>query len=322
MVRRLLLLVPLAACGKFEDPAIVLDLRPIAMIADTPEQVVDVDLNNPPSPDQVLAQLHDANVSVVLSDRNFDRGIRWHAELCDLTDAGRCDHGHPYVDLGSGNWPDPDTQQPPPIHVAADGNLLGVVFDELQGDALHGLGGIYYGVSLKFGGDDADPSLDQYAAKEMAIQPNIPAPRAPNANPTIDHIDAQIGGTDADKIQLPLGSCDTTSTTQLVVPAATKVHLTPVELDSTRETYSVPTVDGMSRTFTEAVTYQWLASAGKFSATDTGGGHDTFGNLAPLSTDYTTPAAKDIDGPLQLWIIVRDERLGASLYEACLSVQP
>lgn len=320
MVRRLLLLAPLAACGKFEDPAIVIDLRPIAAVADVPEQVVDVDLTNPPSPDQVLAQLRDANVSFVLSDLNFDRGIRWHAELCNMTGDLRCDHETPYIDLGTGLWPDPDVTAPPPIHITADGNLLGVLFQELQDDSLHGLGGLYYGVSLKFGGDGADPALDQYAAKALGVQPNIPAPRAPNTNPTIDHIDAQIGGKDADKVPLPLGTC-ATGATPLSMPAATKLHLTPVELATTRETYSVPTIDGKSRTFTEAVTYQWLASAGKFSDATTGGGHDPFGNLAPLDTDYTSPDAKDVDGDIQLWIIVRDERLGASVYTACVHVE-
>ena len=321
MVKRLLLLATLAACGKFEDPAIVIDLRPIAMEADVPEQVVDVDPNNPPTADQVLAQLQDAHVSVLLSDRNFERKIRWHAELCNLTNDERCDHGNPWVDLGSGTWLDPDRYSPGIIAVPADGNLLGVLFDELQNDPLHGLGGIYYGVSVKFGGEDADPALDQFAAKTLAIQPNIPAPRLPNNNPLIDHIDAQIGGTDAATQPLPQGTCGD-GAPMLSMPAATKLHLTPVELQSTRETYSVPTIDGKSRTFTEAVTYQWLASAGKLSDSETGGGHDAFGNLAPTDTDYTTPAAKDVDGDIQLWIIVRDERLGVAVYMACVHVQP
>ncbi|MBV8756768.1 MAG: hypothetical protein JO257_05825 [Deltaproteobacteria bacterium] len=321
-MKKRLLLAMLAGCGKFEDPAIVVDLRPIAMQADYPEQVVDVDLQNPPTADQVLAELHDAHVRVLLSDRNFDRSIRWHAELCNLNNAERCDHGNPYVDLGSGTWLDPDRYSPGVITIPADGNLLGVLFDELQYDALHGLGGISYGVSVKFGGVDADPALDQYAAKSLAVQPNIPAPRLPNTNPTIDHIDAEIGGKDAGTVQpLPLGVCGD-GNPMITMPVATKLHLTPVELPTTRETYSVPTIDGKSRTFTEAVTYQWLASAGKFSDATTGGGHDPFGNLAPADTDYTSPAAKDVDGDIQLWTIVRDERLGVSIYMACVHIQP
>jgi hypothetical protein len=323
MVKRLVLLGWLAACGKFEDPAIVIDLRPIAMAADVPEQVVNVDLNHPPAPDQVLAQLVDAHVSVLLSDQNFVRGIRWSAELCNLTDAERCDHANPYVALGSGEWPDPEFNAPPEITVPADGNLLGVLFDELQNDTLHGLGGIYYGVSLRFGGDGADPALDEFAAKTLVVQPAIPLGRTPNQNPTIDHIDTNVGDATANPVPLPIGRCDTV-TTPLVVAPSTKLHLQPVEFDTTRETYSVPTIDGMTRTFTEAVTYQWIDTGGKLADTTTGGGHDAFGNLMPVHTTWTSPAVKDLDpsGDVQLWIIQRDERLGVSWYEACVHVQP
>ncbi len=42
-MRRALLLLGLAACGKFQDPNIVVDLRVIGMTASLPEQVIDVD---------------------------------------------------------------------------------------------------------------------------------------------------------------------------------------------------------------------------------------------------------------------------------------
>jgi hypothetical protein len=315
-VKRAVLLVALAACGKFEDPAIVLDLRPIAMEADLPEQVVAVDPNHAPAAEQILAQLVDAHVAVLLSDLNFDRRIRWSAELCNFNDAERCDHDHPYEVLGSGVWDDPDVSPPPVITIPADGNLLGILFDELQNDTLHGLGGIYYGVSLRFGGEDADPALDQYAAKSVSVQPEIPAGRTPNQNPTIDHIDTYVGDDMTTPVRIELERC--TLGQALVVAPSTKIHFEPVELQSTRETYSVPTIDGMSRTFTEAITYQWLSTAGKWSDASTGGGHDTFGNLAPTDSYWTAP--KDPVGFVQLWIIVRDERNGVTWYEACAYV--
>jgi len=328
MVKRALLLVLVAACGKFEDPAVVLDLRPIAMKADIPEQVVTVDLTKPLRPDQILVQLVDANVSVLLSDRNFDRGIRWSAELCNMTEDLRCDHETPYEELGSGVWPDPDTSPPPMITVPADSNLLGILLEELNDDTLHGLGGLTYGVSLRIGGEDADPSLDQYAAKALMVSPAIPAGRTPNQNPHIDHIDATIGGdTGTTVVSIPVeqapGRCGI-DPPSLVMPAATKLRLEPIELPDTRETYTVPTIDGMTRTFTEAVTYQWLDTGGKLSDATTGGGHDTFGNLMPVHTTWTSPAAKDLDpsGDVQFWIIVRDERLGVTWYEACVQVVP
>ena len=47
----------LVGCGKFQDPNVVVDLRVIAMTASVPEQVIDIDLKNPPPPSQILPQL-------------------------------------------------------------------------------------------------------------------------------------------------------------------------------------------------------------------------------------------------------------------------
>ena len=52
---------------------------------------------------------------------------------------------------------------------------------------------------------------------------------------------------------------------------------------------SVPTVDGGSQTFTEAISYQWNAGSGSFSTDSTGGPVDVFGNTPPLYTDPTHP---------------------------------
>ena len=226
MVKRALVLILVAACGKFEDPAVVLDLRPIALGADIPEQVVTVDLTHPVTADEVLVQLVDAHVGVLLSDRNFDRNIRWSAELCNLTSADRCDHDRPYSVLGSGLWPDPDTLSPLPpfITVPADGNLLGILLDELDNDTLHGLGGLTYGVSVKFGGEDADPALDQYAAKSLMVSPAIPAGRTPNHNPGIDHVDVTTGvDVDPETTSLPLGQCGEPMVFPVETPAGTRL---------------------------------------------------------------------------------------------------
>jgi len=319
-VKRALPLVIIAACGKFEDPAVVVDLRPIAIAADHPEQVIDIDAQT--TPDQVLAQLVDTTVCVWLSDQNFERRIRWSAEVCNLTGADRCDHGSPYESLGSGFWEDPDTSPAPCLTIPADGNLIGILYDELQHDTLHGLGGEYVGISLKLGGDGADPALDQYAAKSMLVSPRIPADRTPNQNPRVDHIDSQLDD-DGNTFALPLGGCPFQGSPLQVKPG-TKVRMEPIEPDGVRETYSVPTIDGQTRTFTEALTYQWLATAGKFSDSSTGGGHDAFGNLLPVHTEWTAPPAKDIHGTtdISIWVIQRDERLGVSLTETCVVVTP
>jgi hypothetical protein len=320
-VKRALLLVVVAACAKFEDPAVVLDLRPIAIDADRPEQVIDIDENT--TADQILLQLHDTNLGILLSDLNFDRRIRWSAEVCNLQSDGRCDHDSPYEELGSGVWDDPDTSPPPTLTITADGNLLGILYDELQHDTLHGLGGEYFGLSLKIGGEDADPELDQYLGKEMLVSPRIPADRTPNHNPDIDHIDTELNDDDTNSFALELRTCaNLPPDVPAIVHAGDKLRLEPIETPETRETYTVPTIDGGTRTFTEAVTYQWLATAGSFSDSMTGGGHDPFGNLAPVHTEWTAPTKITEPTNVWMWIVQRDERLGVTWYQACIPVTP
>jgi hypothetical protein len=319
MVKRSLLILMLAACGKFEDPAIVLDLRPIALAADYPEQVVTVDAMSQPA--DILAQLKIAHIKILIADLNFERRIRWHAELCWQDDAERCDHSSPWEVIGDGLWDDPDVMAPADITIPKDSNLLGILLDELDNDPLHGLGGLTYGLSLRIGGEDADPSLDQYLSKALMVSPKIPANRTPNNNPTLDSISAEVdGGPD---FTLPTNSCPTEAAPLVIAPGQ-KVRMEPVERSDTRETYTVPTLDGMTRTFTEAVEYQWLATAGKFSDSTTGGGHDPFGNLKPTHTEWTAPTADKIDGltDVSFWIIQRDERLGVNWVQACIRIQP
>jgi hypothetical protein len=83
-VKRALLLLPLAACSSFQDPDIVVDFRVLAMRAEHPEQLVEVDIDNPQPPATLLEQVVATDVCVLLSDRNFDRKLRWSMTLCNL----------------------------------------------------------------------------------------------------------------------------------------------------------------------------------------------------------------------------------------------
>lgn len=324
-MKKLALLCVLAGCGSFQDPNVVVDLRVLGMKASVPEQVVTVDLANPPDANQVLAQLVDTDVCALISDANFDRDLRWKATLCNLDNDERCTSDVQEA-LGEGTWGDPEAASTPPdsfcVHVKADGNLVGIIFDTLQGDTLHGLGGIDYGVSLQVGGVGADESLDLFAAKTLRVSPKIPDDYTANHNPYLDHVEARVG---EDGVFLPIatGRC-VDQTDPLVVAPATKIRINPVEPPDVRETYVVPTVDGMSRTFTESITYQWTSTAGSFSDGETGGKRDVTGNPPPLFTDWKAPAAKDLDGPtdVSIWIVQRDERLGVAWYETCVRVVP
>jgi hypothetical protein len=313
-----------AGCGSFQDPNVVIDLRVLAMTSSLPDQMVDVDLTQPVTPGGLLAQLMPTQVCALVADPGLDRRLLWSMTLCTLTSGERCSDDDPQTLLGTGLVDDPDTTVPEPapcVTVEPNNDLLAILLDVLEGDSLHGLGGLYYGVVLRIGGEDGNRDLDQYAAKTLRVAPRIPMAATANTNPQLDHVDASIG--DGAPVALPLIRCPE-NPAPLEMPPATKLRLLPVEPDGAREVYVVPTLDGKSQTFTESLTYQWVASAGGLSSGSTGGPRDLSGNPAPLFTDYKSPAAEDLDGPtdVTVWIIQRDERLGVHTYEGCIRVVP
>jgi hypothetical protein len=316
-------LVAGAACGRFQDPNVVVDLRELAIAASPPDQVIDVDLTRPPDPQALLAQLVPTTVCSLVADPGQGRRLLWSMTMCPALGSDRC-AGDDGVPLGGGLVDDPDTTVPEPplcVTIDPDARLLGVLLSELEGDTLHGLGGVDYQVALRVGGENGDRELDQYAIKTVRVSPRIPRAHTANANPRIERIDTSID--DAAPVVLPLGRC-ADNPAPLVIAAAAKLRLTPIEPDDAREVYVVPTLDGKSQTFTESLTYQWVSSAGGFSNGSTGGPRDVSGNPAPLFTDFRAPAAGDLDGPtdVSLWIVQRDERLGVQWYEACVRVMP
>lgn len=313
----------LAACGSFEDEDIVLDLRVLAMGANLPEQLVEIDLENPPEPAELLGQLMPSEMCALVADPARDRRLKWSMTLC-LLDGDQLCASDAKAMLASGIAGDPETAQPAPricATVMPDGNLLGVLLEGLEGDVLAALGGIDYGVSLTVGGEDEPAALHQLAGKRMRVVPRIPAARTANTNPSLRHLEASIEG--GEPFPLALGRCVDQAAPATMRPSQT-MRITPIEPDGAREVYVVPRLDGEQQTFTESLTYQWLASAGGFSAGSTGGPRDVAGNPPPLFTDYKTPAAKDVPVPtdVALWIVQRDERLGSVWYEACVRVVP
>jgi hypothetical protein len=315
----------LAGCGSFEDPDVVVDFRVLALSASVPEQIIDIDITDPAPPVELLEQMVPTEVCVLLSDRNFDRRLRWTMTLCNLTSDERCPGGGPQAIVGSGIWEDPELSPAPPqlcATVQPDGNLLGVVLDALEGDQYRGLGGVYYGVSLVVGGEEADPELDLYAAKNLRVQPRIPPELQANLNPSLAGVDVRLDA--AGEFQpMVLARCQDQAEPLVVAPNQ-RIRFMPIEPEGVREAYVVPTLDGEARSYIESPTYQWLATAGNYSSGRTGGPRDAFGNPAPLFTDWTAPDPEDISGPTDVtfWFIQRDERLGLAWYEACVRVVP
>jgi hypothetical protein len=314
----------LGACGSFQDPDLVVDLRILAMAAEPPDQLVTVDLESPPQPADILAQLEPAKVCVLVADPNFDRELAYTLTLCISNNSGRCSSRHPQKVLATGRLADPELTQTAPelcVDVPADGNLLGILVDALEDDVLHGLGGVDYIVELELGADDIDPSLNLFGEKTLRVVPNLPAGRTANTNPHIDRIDVTVD--DAAPVPLALGRC-VDQPAPLELAQGQKIRLTPVEPDGVRETYVAPTIDGQGETFTESLTYQWLAGSGGFSSGFTGGPRDFAGNPAPLFTDFKAPADDDVPASqrVPLWIVQRDERLGVAWYESCVQIAP
>ena len=321
-----------SACGSFQDPDIVVDVRVLAMEADLPEQVLDIDLANPPTAGDLLAQVMPSTMCALVTDPYNARRLKWAMTLCPLSGDERCNTGDPQALLASGFEDDPDLTQPEPTMCATvkpDADLLAVVMNTLDGDQLHGLAGIDYEIALRVGGEGGDPNLDLYASKSLRISARFPAQRTANTNPSLSEWDATPFDADDNPTTptpLALGRCVDQPSPLVVAPHA-KLRFTPVEPDGVRETYVVPTTDGMVATFTESLTYAWTATYGSFSSGSTGGPRDISGNAAPLFTDWTAPRAEDLADPTQptdvaLWVVQRDERLGAHWYESCVRVVP
>ena len=324
-MNRTALIALLGACTTFDPEEIVVDMRVLAMSATVPDQIVDVDLENPPNAIDLLEQLVPTTMCALVADPGIERRLRYKLTLCVLNNDERCRASRPQVTLVEAISEDPDVALPRPdmcATVQPDGNLAGIALAALEGDILQGLGGVDYGVALQVGAEDEPPENDLLAGKTLRITPRIPAERTANTNPALDHYTGAKDGVDPQP--LPMGRCvDQTAPLELV--PTQRVRITPVEPPDSRETYVVPTLDGRTQTFTESFTYQWLAGAGSFSAGSTGGPRDPItGNPAPVFSDFRAPPADQLSGvtDIPIWVVQRDERLGAVWYETCVRVIP
>jgi hypothetical protein len=345
MVMRLLpiMLVLTSACGTFEEPSIVIDLRVLAMRIDIvdpslatdttrSEQVVDVDLMGAPSVGQIISQLRDAEVTAWVADPGRDRRLRWSMTLCLPNEEARCDRTLPYVELGVGEIFDPDLdptpQRPNAIITMGDtrtaNTISAMLLQAIEKDPVSAIGGVDLTIEMTLGGVDEPRENDIYASKKLRISPRIPSDRTPNANPRILNIEsAKVAGLgDAPNIterRCCMG-CPNTAT----VRQGDSITLFPNEFTDTREDYVAPGLDGNPVYLKETISYQWLATYGGWSDETTGGGHDILGNQSLLGSDWTAPPLGARSEPLlvSLWMIQRDERFGVTPFETCIVVDP
>lgn len=317
-----------AACDPgFQDETEVIDLRPIAITAQPPEQVLDLDPQNLPSPDVLLAQLQPIDICALAGDPE-PRALRWSFTVCVEGDDVRCDPDRPKIDLvPTAVTPDPETSSPRPqmcARLQPDVALLLVLQSAIEADPLSGFSGIDLLLSWKVGGDGAPEALAEVAGKRLRFAARVPERHRANQNPTVTSFTATVDTAEGPlELPLPLGRCVDQAAPLTVAPGS-RVRILPVEPEGVREAYVVPTFDGGVREFTETITYQWLTSSGSFSRGQSGGKRDAFGNLPELDSTFRAKARKDVAAPLDasIWIVQRDERLGEAWYESCVRVAP
>ncbi|MGE3454116.1 MAG: hypothetical protein AB7O24_03260 [Kofleriaceae bacterium] len=315
-------LVAAAGCTTFEDPQLVIDLRVLAMSSSPPEQMIDIDVDNVPTPSAVLAQLVPTTVCALVADPDHQRQLRWAMTVCLTDEDNRCDPERPQFEIGSGVVEDPETAstlQIPCANIIPDQRLLGVLFDALEADQVNGLGGIDYTVMLQIGGIAEPADGDAFAAKHVRVSPRIPANREANRNPVINNVDGSINTV---TLEVPRVRCTDLGSVP-IVDQDDLVTLYPLEPDDIREQYVVPTLDGQTAMLTETITYWWYAARGSFTDETTGGPHDLLGNQALLGTQWRAPPRDRLNDStyVPIWIIQRDERLGVSWYQTCMLVQ-
>jgi hypothetical protein len=316
VVKRLIFMLALATgCGSFEAASIVLDLRPLAIVADPPEVVVDFDVEQP---DQI-PDLPRVTVRALLADPRENRRLDFRYRICAETQSRRCDEPDTIILLaGEGTIEDPElTASTADATIEVNALLLE---EALRLDDLQGFGGIGVQVELRVvpeGGSEADAI---YAAKRIIYAPRIPASRVPNQNPHFSVLTADL-------VDFPGTRCDDPDGVPLVVAPDQQIILEPSEPEGIREPYVLPTLDGGSREFVENIRYSWFATAGDWTSEETGGPKDLFGNVPVLFTKWRAPDGDGLTaleertgGRVDLWVVQRDERGGTSFLRRCVRV--
>jgi hypothetical protein len=311
----------LGACGSFEDPQIILDLRFVAITAEPPEQVFPLDLQNPPDSIDDL-EITDFTVCVRVADPAVERRLEYVMRVCGRTDSRRCDNPErPSFEVGRGTIDDPETASEPQLACAtvpADAGFLVVLQDALELDPLAGFSGVDVQVDVEITpADGGEASI--FGSKRVRFAAKIPEERIANTNPTVSSIDIVVEN--GDPVPLPLGRC-ADQDEPVRIAGGEQLRLIPVEPEGVREPYVVPTLDGGVRSFVETLRYGWFATDGSWTRGETGGERDPSGTFPPLDTKWNAPDDLDEPTEVSMWMLQHDERLGLAWFESCVLVEP
>jgi hypothetical protein len=356
--RLLLLVALLGSCTPdFDDPTTVKDLRLLAIVADTPEIVVDLpalSLDGVTRPADLAALLAGAGATLpttfppitlralVLDPRGGGRPVHFTAVTCGnlATSAGPV--RGPGLVMGAGRIRDTIDRDPCP----ADSPVLAVedarptaetpggavpfavtlvvtgaeLTLDLTGDPL----GLIYGMPITVqitASADGDTGHEEVVARKRALfVPRLLPQQTPNRNPVVTGLTLRLSEDDPG-VRLNL---DDPLAQPPSVPLGARVWLEPDRGES--ELYPTMVSDrrtgALTLTFaTEALRYAFFASAGTFSPASTNTEPPVLRNppRRPLATRYQAPAVLPADGDLvHVWVVNRDERGGSSFVRVAL----
>lgn len=326
IARHLLLLLPsiaiLSACGSFDDPTIVYDLRFLGAIAEPPEILLPAD-----GSEIDLASLPEVKVCALFADPSDSRELNYALVACPPSDNGRCEEGQPFVRMGSGEIEDPEESNLPVRLCGTLGpspELVNVIEESVSLDSLAGFGAIDIQVEISLW-PRGDRGQTIYAHKNVRFGAALPIERVANTNPKLEALELSQVALGAAGLELNLteGRCSDVSAPEISL--GSQIDLLPVEAADAREDYVVPTLDGGSRAFRETLNYRFFSTSGDWTKGSTGGPRDISGNVATLDTSWTAPSdpLEVGDGlDVSLFVIQRDERGGQSWFQSCIRVVP
>jgi hypothetical protein len=346
----------LVACApSFADESTVTDLRVLSIAADAPEVVLDVGplaaIETLPTPAQLATLLAQASATLpetfptltlqplVVDPRGQGRPLRLRAVVCVSGTGGEAPG---VLDMTAGAIRDTigrnpcapdapllaDQELTPPAGAAEDGVSLAVPFTPsremlaaaLVSDPLGAVFGLAITIQITVTAGDEQV----VARKRVVFVPRLTPEQTANRNPVITGLTYRASE-DADPI--PFDLQDPTRAPPEVVPGG-ELIIEPARADT--ETYPTRVADrrtGRLSTVSaiEALRYAFFTAEGTFFFSRSGTEPSPLRTptLHPLATTYRAPrgdpsrtaASSDL---VPIWVVVRDERAGASFVRAAI----
>jgi hypothetical protein len=312
----LLVLCALTGCGSLDTADQVHDLRMLAMRAEPPEQIFDV-------PPQLLASLLDGGnfgsdspgttggtsgssgisplpsfqpvtVTGLIADPDGGgRSVHYQFATCARVsdDDARCHTDDPtFQVLNEGDVVPQQASAEVSTSFNPDLNLL---LSAIEIDPYHGFGYLPVPVQLTISAGNEQVVGFKRVLYTGALDPSNPP--VANLNPIIPTVD--VDNHLWAESEVVLLNQRAGYEVEPYLPANLEVQ------------YTKPTFDGTTLTFTESWRYNYFATAGTFSDSETGG-TDVFTETQDNINSVWTPRATDGQQDVTFWIVVRDGRGG------------